>query len=126
MVSANTRLRMRLTKAATINNKQILKNTVIFGFISFQPNRALIEIESIDHYPTSLKAFDLSDGSEGIYVQNSFREEARTEVLDDMIQDINIPSVPQVSGITRVFRRKNRNVKATILNNYKLILKPKL
>ena len=126
VVKANTRLRMRLTKAATINNKLMPKNTPVFGFISFQPNRALIEIENIKHHPTKLKAFDLLDGSEGIYVQNNFRAEATTEVLDDVIGDINIPTVPQVGGITKVLRRSNRNVKVTVLNNYRLILKPKL
>lgn len=126
VVKANTRLRMRLTKEATINGKLMPKNTPIFGFISFQPNRALIEIENIKHHPTKLKAFDLSDGSEGIYVENNFRAEATTEVLDDIIGDINIPTVPQVGGITQVFRRRNRSVKVTVLNNYRLILKPKL
>ncbi|WP_299800743.1 conjugative transposon protein TraM [uncultured Maribacter sp.] len=126
IVMANTRLRMRLTKSALINGKQIPKNTFIFGFTSFQPNRVLIEIENIKHHPTKLKAFDLLDGSEGIYVENNFRAEATTEVLDDIIGDINIPAVPQVGGITKVLRRSNRNVKVTVLNNYKLILKPKL
>ncbi|WP_336129403.1 conjugative transposon protein TraM [Mesoflavibacter sp. CH_XMU1422-2] len=126
IVKANTRLRMRLTKSATINGKLMPKNTPVFGFISFQPNRALIEIENIKHHPTKLKAFDLLDGSEGIYVQNNFRAEATREVLDDVIGDINIPTVPQVGGITQVFRRSNRRVKVTVLNNYRLILKPKL
>lgn len=126
IVKTNTRLRMRLMKSATINNKLIPKNTLLFGFISFQPNRALIKIENVNHHPTNLKAYDLSDGSEGIYVENSFREEATNEVLDDIIQDINIPSIPQVNEITKVFRRNNRTVKVTVLNNYKLILKPKL
>ncbi|MCM4157596.1 conjugative transposon protein TraM [Gramella sp. AN32] len=126
VVKVNSRLRMRLNKTATINGKVILKNTPIFGFISFQPNRALIEIENIDQHPVRLKAFDLQDGSEGIYVENSFREEAISKVLDDLIQDINIPSVPQVGGVTKVLRRQNRNVKVSVLNNYKLILKPKL
>ena len=126
IVQANTRLRMRLTKAATVNGKLMPKNTPIFGFISFQPNRALIEIENINHHPTKLKAFDLQDGSKGIYVENNFRAEATSEVLDDIIGDINIPTVPQVGGITKVLKRNNRNVKVTVLNNYKLILKPKL
>ncbi len=126
VVKANTRLRMRLTKSATINGKLMPKNTPVFGFISFQPNRALIEIENIKHHPAKLKAFDLLDGSEGIYVENNFREEVTREVLDDVIGDINIPSVPQVGGLTQVFRRSNRRVKVTVLNNYKLILKPKL
>ncbi|WP_430905584.1 conjugative transposon protein TraM [Maribacter sp. 2-571] len=126
VVKVNTRLRMRLTKAAIINSKLMPKNTLVFGFITFQPNRALIEIENIQHHPTNLRAFDLQDGSEGIYVENSFRAEATNEVLDDIISDINIPSVPQVGGITKVLKRNNRNVKVTVLNNYKLILKPNL
>ena len=59
VVNTNSRLRMRLTQAAEINGKLMPKNTPIFGFISFQPNRALIEIENINHHPTKLKAFDL-------------------------------------------------------------------
>lgn len=126
IVNANSRLRMRLTKTAIINGKTMPKNAPVFGFISFQPNRALIEIENIQHHPTKLKAFDLQDGSEGIYVENNFRAEATSEVLDDIIGDINIPIVPQVGGITKILRHNNRNVKVTVLNNYQLILKPKL
>ena len=126
LVKVNSRLRMRLVKDALINNKRLPKNTPIYGFISFQPNRALITIENIQNHPTSLKAFDLQDGSEGIYVENNFRAEATNEVLDDIIGDINIPSVPQVGGITKVLKRSNRKVKVTVLNNYQLILKPKL
>lgn len=126
VVKANSRLRMRLLQDALINNKIVPKNTPVFGFISFQPNRALITIENIKNYPTSLKAFDVQDGSEGIYIENNFRADATHEVLDDIIGDINIPSVPQVGGITKVLKRNNRNVKVTVLNNYQLILKPKL
>lgn len=126
VVKANSRLRMRLVQDALINNKMVPKNTPVYGFISFQPNRALITIENIQHRPTSLKAFDLQDGSEGIYVENNFRAEATNEVMDDIIGDINIPSVPQIGGITKVLKRNNRKVKVTVLNNYQLILKPKL
>ncbi len=126
VVKANSRLRMRLTKAATVNNKRIPKNTPIYGFISFQPNRVLIEIENIQHQPTKLKAFDLQDDSGGIYVENNFRAEVTNEVVGDMVDDINIAGVPQVSGFKKIFQRNHRNVKVTVLNNYKLILKPKL
>lgn len=126
VVKKNSRLRMRLSKDALINNTIIPKNTPIYGFVKFQPNRVLIEIENIKHHPTRLKVFDRQDGSEGIYVENNFRAEVRNEVLDDVVDDINIPTVPQVSGITKLFKRNNRNVKVTVLNNYKLLLKPKL
>ncbi len=122
-VKANFRLRMRLYKDAIISNRLIQKNTPVFGFISFQPNRVLIEIEKIQNTSVNLTAFDYEDGSEGIYVENSFRADARREIVEDVVNDINIGGVPQVSGIKQLFQRSNRNVKATIVNNYKLILK---
>ncbi|MGM1055485.1 MAG: conjugative transposon protein TraM [Bacteroidota bacterium] len=117
------RLKMRLTEPAIINNRAIPKNTPVYGFISFQTNRALIEIENINHQPVRLKAYDLQDGSEGIYVENSFRADASREVIDDVIKDINIAGLPQVGGIKKVFQRNNKNITVTITNNYKLILK---
>ncbi len=126
VVKTNYRLRMRLLKDALINGVKVSKNTPVFGFISFKPNRALIEIENIGHRPVKLKAFDLQDGSEGIYVENSFRADVTQEVVDDIVGDINIAGVPQVSGIQKVFRKNQRAVKVTVTNNYKLILKPAL
>lgn len=123
VVQAGYRLRMRLIEDAVINGKAIPKNTPVFGFISFQVNRAMIEIKNIEHHPVKLKAFDLQDGSEGIYVENSIRSDATREVIDNIIQDINVAGMPQVGGIKKVFQRNNRNVKVTVTNNYKLILK---
>jgi len=122
-VKRNYRLQMRLVKDALINNVVFPKNTAIYGFVSFKPNRAIITIENINHHPVKLTAFDLQDGSEGIYIENSFQAEARQEVVGDLVDDINITGVPQVSGIKKIFQRNNKNVKVTVHNNYKLILK---
>lgn len=119
------RLQMRLIKDAIVNGKSIPKNTLIYGFISFKPNRAMIEIENINHQPVKLSGYDLQDGAEGIYIENTFRAEATNEVIGDMVDDINVAGVPQVSGIKKIFQRNNRRVKVTVLDNYKLILKPK-
>lgn len=126
VVKKNSRLRMRLGSAATINGKLLPENTPIFGFIRFKPNRVLIIIENIRNHPTKLKAFDFQDRSEGIYVENNFRAEVSTEVIGDMVEDINIAGVPQVGGFKKIFQRNNRNIKVTVLDNYRLILKPKL
>lgn len=125
-VKTNYRLQMRLAEAAIINNNVIPKNAPIYGFVSFKPNRTIITIENINHLAVKLKAFDLQDGSEGIYAENSFRAEARQEVIGDIVDDINIVGVPQVSGIKKIFQRNNRTVKVTVTDNYKLILKPTL
>lgn len=123
VVKAGYRLRMRTTEEVLMGEMKIPENTQVYGFISFKPNRALINIVNINHQPVKLKAYDLQDGSEGIYVENSIRAEVGREIIDDIIQDIDIPGVPQVGGIQRVFQRNNRNIKVTITNNYKLILK---
>tara|TARA_R110002111_G_scaffold206731_4_gene271034 strand:+ start:64 stop:999 length:936 start_codon:yes stop_codon:yes gene_type:complete len=122
-VKTNHRLQMRLTKSTLINNLRFPRNTLLYGFISFKPNRTIITIENINHCPVKLLAFDLQDGSEGIYVENSFRAEATNEVVGDVVDDINIAGVPQVGGIKKIFQRNNRTVKVTVTNNYKLILK---
>tara|TARA_R110002049_G_scaffold309137_2_gene517486 strand:+ start:6357 stop:7292 length:936 start_codon:yes stop_codon:yes gene_type:complete len=123
VVKTFSRLELRLIKPAVINGNALPRNTNLYGFISFKPNRTLIHITNINHQEVSLKAFDLQDGNEGIYVENSFRAEATQEVLGDMVDDVNIAGVPQVSGVKRIFQRNNRNVKVTITDNYRLILK---
>jgi hypothetical protein len=122
-VKANYRLQMRLTRDALINNVLVPKNTPIYGFVSFKPNRTIIAIKNIDHRSVKLKAYDLQDGSEGIYVENSFGAEATNEVIGDIVDDINITGVPQVSGIRKIFQRNHRNIKVTVTDNYRLILK---
>ncbi|MEP5339268.1 MAG: conjugative transposon protein TraM [Algibacter sp.] len=122
-VKTNSRLHMRLAKAAYINDILMPKNTAIYGVITFKPNRAIIAITSINHRPVKLIAFDVQDGSEGAYVENSFRAEATNEVLGDMVDDINITGLPQISGVRKIFQRNQRNVKVTVTNNYQLLLK---
>ncbi len=126
IVRNNYRLKMRLIKDAIVNNVSIPKNALIYGFVSFKPNRTIIKIENINHQPVKLKAFDLQDGSEGIYIENSFRAEAREEIVGDIVDDINIVGVPQVSGIKKIFQRNNSAVKVTVTDNYQLLLKPEL
>ena len=125
VVKTFSRLEMRLTKPALINNERLPKNTYLYGFVSFKPNRTMIEITNINHQPVNLKAYDLQDGNEGIYVVNNFQTEASKAVMDDAVNEINIPAVPSVGVLKKVFQRSNKNVKVTITNNYKLILKPK-
>ncbi|MCF8716377.1 conjugative transposon protein TraM [Joostella atrarenae] len=123
-VKTNSRLELRLIGEAIINDKKIPKNTLIYGFVKLKKNRVMIRITNINHQPVHLKAYDLQDGNEGIYIENSIRAELTRQMTDDMIQDINIAGVPQIRGLKNVFRRDNRNVKNTIYNHYQLILKP--
>ncbi len=124
VVKKDYRLQMRLTREALINNIKYPRNTLLYGFVSFKPNRTIFSIENINHNPVTLKSFDLQDGSQGINVQNTFQAEAGQEVMRDVVDDVNIVGMPQVSGLKRIFQRNNRKTKATIYDNYKLILKP--
>ncbi|RNL90135.1 conjugative transposon protein TraM [Sinomicrobium pectinilyticum] len=124
-IRENYRLRMRLVKAATICGRHFPRNTPIYGFVSFKPNRTMLSIEHIDHNPITLWAYDLEDGSQGIYIENSFQADVRQQVIGDVVDDINVAGVPQVSGIKQLFRRDNRKVKVTVMDDYQLILKPK-
>ncbi|WP_417887680.1 conjugative transposon protein TraM [Zunongwangia sp.] len=122
-IKQHYRLRMRLSRAALIDGKQVPKNMLLYGFVSFKPNRALLTIEHIKGRPVSFEAYNLADGSEGIYIENSFREEVRRQVIGDVVDELEVPGVPQVSGIKQLFRRSNRQVKVTVLNGYQLLLK---
>lgn len=124
-VKKDFRLQMRLTKEATVNGKHFPRNTAIYGFISFKPNRTMVEIDNINHRPVKLMAYDLQDGSEGIYIENDFRAQATNQVTGDLVDDINIAGVPQITGIKKIFQRNHNTTKVTIMDNYQLILKVK-
>ena len=126
VVRANDRLELILTAEARINGRVYPTNTLIYGFVSLQANRVHIKITHIENRPVKMKAYDLQDSNEGIYVENRLRAEASREVLDDVIQDINVAGFPQIGGIKDIFRRSNRNLKVTVMDQYQLILKPEL
>ncbi|MBW8242549.1 conjugative transposon protein TraM [Muricauda oceani] len=123
-VRAKNRLELRLKEDVKIKGMYFKRNTLLYGLVSFRTNRVFVSIDHIGKHPIHLKAYDKLDGGEGIYIENSYREEATREVMDDAVQDINLPGIPQVSGIKQVFRRSNRTVKVTIHDGYQLILKP--
>tara|TARA_R110002050_G_scaffold65759_1_gene142114 strand:- start:1751 stop:2692 length:942 start_codon:yes stop_codon:yes gene_type:complete len=123
ILRVNDRLEMRTQKDVTIKGYFIPRNTLLFGIVSFKPNRVLLKIENIKNIPIAFKAYDYRDNLEGIYIKNSFREELRQQVLGDVIDDINVPGIPQVSGVKKIFQRSNRQVKVTVNNNYVLTLK---
>lgn len=123
-VRINDRLELILGEDIRVGEKEFLKNTLIYGFVNLEPNRVLLKITHINDHPVKLKAYDLQDGNEGIYIEHSFRSDARREVLDDVVQDINIAGLPQLGGIKNIFRRNNRNIRVNIYDQYQLLLKP--
>ncbi len=126
VVRKDERLELRTIDPIKIGNDSLASNNLIYARAGFRANRLLLEIEGNSIPGGKLVAYDLSDGLEGIYIENSFRSQATTEVLDDVIQDINISGVPQVRGLKSIFQRDNRNVKVKVLHQHQLILKPAL
>ncbi len=123
VIKVNDRLEMRTLNNVSFEGVLIPKNTTLFGIVSFKPNRVLLHIENIGDLQLSFRAYDIWDKLEGIYIKNSYREELRQQVLGDVVDDINVPGLPQVTGIKRLFQRSNRKVKVTVNNNYALKLK---
>lgn len=126
MVRKDERLELRLTEPLIHEGDTLATNTLLYAFCSFQPNRLLLKVQKVGTTKFQLEAYDISDGQKGIYIENSFRSQAATEVIDDVIQDINISGVPQVSGLKGIFQRDNRSVKVKVLHQYQLYLKPVL
>tara|TARA_R110000764_G_scaffold240089_1_gene342242 strand:- start:15898 stop:16839 length:942 start_codon:yes stop_codon:yes gene_type:complete len=124
-VRAHDRLEFQLLEEVVIHGKVVPEGTIVFGIVGFQPNRVVLDIGNINHIPIKVKAYDYRDGLEGLYIQNSFRAELSKEVVDDVVGDINIPGVPQVRGLKNIFQRSNRQVRATVNKNYKILLKIK-
>jgi len=121
----NSRIRLRLVEPTMINGHNFPKYTTLFGTVRFRPNRTILNITQIAHVPLQWEAFDLQDGLAGLYLENSLREEATKEIMDDMVQDINIAGLPQVRGLKSVFQRSQRKQKVTVLDGHRLLLKPK-
>src|SRR5690606_30439162 len=122
-VSSNSRLELRLGEDMVLEGRTIKRNSLIYGFVGFRANRVFVALDHIGQTAVSLRAYDLLDGGEGIYIENSYRQEAQREVSDDVVKDINMAGLPQLGGIKQVFRRSNRTVKVTVHDQYRLFLK---
>lgn len=123
IIKANDRLEMRTLNDVRTEEILIPKNTILYGIVSFKPNRVVLQIENIGGIPLAFTAYDFRDKREGIYVRNTFKEEIQQEVLGEVIEGINVPGVPQITGIKKIFQRSNRQLKILVNRNYKLTLK---
>jgi len=126
VVQKDQRLELRLAEDYVHEKDTLTKNSIVYAICNFKANRLLLTIYPTGNLKIGFKAYDVADGQEGIYIENSFRSQATTEVIDDLIQDINISGVPQVSGLKSIFQRSNRNIKVKVLHQYQLYLKPVL
>src|SRR5690606_3709452 len=80
-LKAGERLELRLLEELELEGRSFGRNSLLHGFVSFKANRVLVRVHLLGESPISLKAFDRTDGLEGIYVEHSYRQEAEREVL---------------------------------------------
>lgn len=125
-VRTNDRLELLLKEDVEIAGKKFKKNTIVYAFVRIQPNRIHLQITHVAHQPVKLKVYDFQDSNQGIYIENSFKAQAGKQVLADVVDDITIAGLPQLKGIKDVFRKDQRDLRITVLDQYQLILKPEL
>lgn len=124
-VSNGQRLDLLLAGDLYVKDTLYPKNTRLYGFIQIRPNRVLIELSLPGQKDLRLIAHDFQDGREGIFVKNHLKGSLMDQGLEESVRDINIPGVPQIKGIKRIFQRDHRTIKVAVPHNYVLILKPR-
>ena len=125
VVKNKDRLELKLLEDLTLGRKNFPRNTRFYATVNLQPNRLVLKIDGIDEERTPLEVFDVQDGKAGIYIENSLVGGVTTKVIDDIVEGIDVPGVPQVKGISTIFKKDNNKIKVTVLDHYKLILKLK-
>ncbi|GLU45129.1 hypothetical protein Musp01_27530 [Muricauda sp. NBRC 101325] len=124
IVKDGHRLMLRLDTDMYLDGRQLPKGSPIYGFVKIRPNRVLLDIVKIGEYQVKLKAVDLQDGEDGIYVENQLRGEVIESGVDAALGDVNIPGVPQLGGIKHIFQRNNRSIKVAIQHHYQIKVIP--
>lgn len=123
VIRKNSRLVIRLLEDLVAGTDTLRRNELLYANCSFRANRLLAMVHLNQSGIAPLKIYDLADRQEGLYIENSFRSQAATEMVDDLLGDINVSGLPQVSGLKNIFRKSNNSVKVQVLNQYQLLIK---
>ena len=124
-IKQGERVKLRLTKKATIAGMEFSKNSYIYAFPSFGNNRVHLDINSINHVPVSISAYDTEDSAIGLYVKGAkMVGQVADETGKEAVDEVDVGGVPIGSTIKKVFQKKQQQPTVTLLNNTKLILKP--
>lgn len=118
------RIVLRTLNSVIINGRIIKKNTFIYAFAKFGKNRVQLSINRIGETQVSLKAYDVQDGEEGIYIEGAnVTNEIKREVTDQTIDDVDADRIPFGNTLKNIFKKKNKEIDVYLMNNYELILK---
>ncbi|MHA7830160.1 MAG: conjugative transposon protein TraM [Flagellimonas sp.] len=120
------RLAMRLGEHVEINGTTLVRGTQVYGFVKLRPNRVMVEIDQMGDFHMRLQVHDLQDGQSGIYVENHLKGEIVQTGMDETLGEVNLPGLPQLGGIKRIFQRDRRAIKVEVADQYQIVLKQEL
>jgi Conjugative transposon, TraM len=123
LVREGHRLALRLAQDVQINGNTIPRGTCIYGFVKLRSNRVMVELSRLGNHGLVLNGYDLQDGREGLYVENHLQGKLVEKSVDETIGAVNLPGLPQLNGIKRIFQSDNRAIKVYIKDKYQIILK---
>src|SRR5690606_16434842 len=112
------RLELRLGQDLQQDGFWLAKHTRIYGFVKIRPNRVMVDLPAFGDNGILWRAYDLQDGQEGIYLENHLKGELLEKGLDETIGEVNVPGLPQIGGLNRIFQRHNRAIKVEVKGNY--------
>lgn len=129
-------IKLRLLSDISIDGNVIPKDNFVFGIVSLNDERLLVEVSSIrvDHslFPIKLTVYDM-DGLPGIYIPGAITRDVAKQSLDNATQMMQISSLdPSVkaqaatAGIEAaktLLSKKAKLVKVTVKAGYKVLLK---
>ena len=121
------RVTMHLVESAKMNHEIKPKGTLIYGIVNFSQNRMFVKVTNIDLRVVSLEAYDSFDGNKGVYVITNIiraNEGASGELLGDVVDQVNVPGVPDFRGIRSIFQRKTKMRYVKIPDGLEFILRP--
>jgi hypothetical protein len=124
-IKNNQRVTLILSKEVSLNDKVFPKNTIIYAKATFTESRVNLTINNINQVPLTLQAYDAQDGSLGLQVNQSLLSESTNEVVDNQADELGMSNIPVVGRtLSRIIKKRVRDVKIDLLNNQRVILKP--
>ena len=129
-------IKFRLVNNISINGNVIPKDNFIFGKVSLNGERLLVDINSIrvdnSLFPVKLVVYDM-DGLPGIYIPGAITRDVAKESLNNTSQMMEISSLdPSIKaqaatagiGAVKTFlSKRTRLIKVTVKAGYKVLLK---
>jgi conjugative transposon TraM protein len=129
-------IKLRLLGDISIDGNLIPKDNFVFGIVSLNGERLLVEVSSIrvDHslFPVKLAVYDM-DGLPGIYIPGAITRDVAKQSLNNATQMMDISSMDPsvkvhamtagIDAVKTLLSKKTKLVRVTVKAGYKVLLK---